>query len=73
MDFIGVDHLEIELDAERLLALRRDLLLQHLIGGRHEIGRAQPVDRGLLGISRSPARGKNRRDAAARRNRAGAG
>src|SRR5206468_3023902 len=37
LEVVGVDHLDIELDAERLLALRRNLLLQQLIGSWYEI------------------------------------
>src|SRR5207302_7049316 len=61
-----------ELDAQMLLALRRDLAAQQLVGGRHEIVPAQPVQRRLLGISRCPARGQDRGDPAGLR-RGGAG
>src|SRR5207302_500805 len=64
--------LEVELDAECLLAFRHDLSAQQLIGSRHEIGPAQPVQSGRLAIGRRPPRSEDRGDpAAARGNGAG--
>src|SRR3954453_20153330 len=44
LDVVGVDHLESELDAERLFAFEQDLRLEQLVGGRHKIGPAKIVD-----------------------------
>jgi hypothetical protein len=45
LNVVGVDHLDIELDAECLFAFGDYFVPQHLIGGRHEIGPPQPVNR----------------------------
>ena len=42
---VGVDRLDVQLDAERLLHLGREHFAQHLVGGRHEIVPAQDVHR----------------------------
>jgi hypothetical protein len=53
--------------------LRRDLFFQQLVGGRYEIGPAQPVERCSLGISGRPPRSQDRgKPSASRRNRSSA-
>src|ERR1700757_5026466 len=44
LDVVRVDHFEVQLEPERFFALRDDLALEQLIGGRYEIGPTQPVD-----------------------------
>ncbi len=61
LDIVGVDGLDGELHAQRLLALGRHLSLEQLVGGGHEVVPAQPVDARCLGIGRSAARGENAR------------
>ena len=74
LNVVGVDRLDIELDAEGLIAFRGDLGAQHLIGSRHKIGPPQPMHRGRLRIGRRPPRGQDPGDPdGARRDRAGAG
>src|SRR5580704_14879998 len=74
LDVVAVDGLDVELEAERLLALRRDLLAQQLVGSGDEVVPAQPVQRGALRERGRPAGGEDRRHAAAPgRERAGAG
>src|SRR5579883_731347 len=65
LDVVAVDGFEIELDAERLLALLGDLALEQLVGSRHEIGPAHPMNRRTLGEGRRAAARQDRRDAAA--------
>src|SRR6516162_1950140 len=60
LDAIGINQLEIELDANVLLALRDNLGAEQLIRCRHEIGPAQPVNRRSLAKSRGPAGSQDR-------------
>ncbi|MEJ0071446.1 MAG: hypothetical protein WDO24_24920 [Pseudomonadota bacterium] len=55
LDVVAVDGLDRQLDAERLLALGGDVLLEDLIGRRHEIDPAQPVHGLGLGEGRGPS------------------
>src|SRR6185437_2002339 len=74
LDVVAVDHLDVELDAERLGAFRDDLVAQQLVGGRHEIVPAQPMDAGALRIGGRLAQSEHRTDAARScGDRAGAG
>src|SRR6185437_1570521 len=74
LDVVAVDHLDGELDAQRLSAFRDDLLAQHLVGGRNEVVPAQPVERGALGIGRGTTGGEDGGDAAGpRRQSTGTG
>ena len=59
LDVVGVYRLDGQLDAEILLALFGDLALQQHIGGGHEIGPAQPVNRRRLAVSGSPSAGQD--------------
>ncbi len=74
LDIVGVDALDIELDAEILLALRGDLGLQQLIGSGNKVIPAQPMQSRLLGVSRCPACRQNAGDPGGlRRSSASAG
>ena len=74
LQIVAVDRLDIELDAESLLGLGRDLLLQERVGGGNEVIPAQPVNRCALRVGGSARRGEYRGDAAGlRRDRTRAG
>ena len=74
LQIVAVDGLDVELDAESLLGLRRDLLLQKRVGGRNEVVPAQPVHGRGLGVSGRPRGCEDRGNPAGlRRHRPGAG
>ena len=74
LQVVGVDGLDLERDAGRLLAFLRDLALEQHVGGRHEIGPAQPVDGRPLREGRRPSAGQDGGEAAGvRREGAGSG
>jgi hypothetical protein len=58
LNVIGVDRLWHKLDAERFVAFGNNLAPEQLIGCGHEIGPAQPMQGGRLGIGRRPSRRK---------------
>ena len=60
-DVVGVDRLNVELDAERLLHFRREHFAQHLVRRRNEIVPAQDVDGVGLGEHRGAVGGENSR------------
>ena len=55
LDPIPLDRLDIELDAERFLALLGDFPPEQLIGYRHKIDEFEPLKRGRLPVSGRPA------------------
>ena len=55
LQIVAVHRLELHLDAEVLLGRRHQLLVEHLIGRRHEVDPLQPVDGLLLGVGRHAA------------------
>src|SRR5258705_922353 len=59
LQVVAVHGLEIDLDSQRLLGGRQQLLAQQLIGSRHEVVPAQPVDRRALGKSWRAASGQD--------------
>src|SRR5262249_20270928 len=61
LNVVGVDRLDRELHAERLLALRRDLALEQLVRGGAEIRPGQPMDARRLRAGGRAARGENAR------------
>ncbi len=74
LDAVAVDGLDLELDAERLLAFLGNLAAQQLIGNRHEIDEFEPMQGRALRKRRRPPRSQNAGQPAARgAQRAGAG
>jgi hypothetical protein len=73
LQVVAVDRLQVDLDAERLLALGDQLLAQELIGRGDEVVPAQPIQGRALSIGGRPAGRQDGGHAAGlRRQRSGA-
>ena len=59
LQVVGVDRLELEVDAGRLLAFLGDRALEENVRGRHEVGPSEPVDARLLGERRCATAGQD--------------
>jgi hypothetical protein len=70
LQVVAVDGLERDLEPQRLLRLRQQLLAQQRVGGGNEIAEPQPVQRGVLRVGGRPAGGQDAGQRAAADQRA---
>jgi hypothetical protein len=59
LQIVGVDRLEVDLQAEGLGSFRQDRLAQQLVRGRNEVVPSDPVHRALLGEHRGLVRSQD--------------